>query len=284
MAEETAVSPIAHAKEVAVTAQGIQIRNMDDLRTFAHYVVKSGLSPTVGSGSKKRAMKGEEVLIATIAGMELGLPPMQSLQSIAVFNGRPTLWGDSMKGLVEASGLCESFAETVDGEGDDMIATCTVSRKGRDEPVTQTFSVADARAAGLLGKAGPWTNYRRRMLQLRARSWACRDAFPDVLKGLMMAEEARDIPIDVTPSDSEAAEPVDSLDVWTEKANELEAPKPEPEPEPEEPEAPEPVGPCPSCGEPIGNEGLMKIDEKDYCEACGPQPDPLSPAEPADDN
>jgi hypothetical protein len=56
------------------------------------------------------------------------------------------------------------------------------------------FSVSDAKKAGLWGKSGPWTQYPKRMLQLRARGFALRDAFPDVLKGLVTAEEAQDYP------------------------------------------------------------------------------------------
>jgi hypothetical protein len=36
--------------------------------------------------------------------------------------------------------------------------------------------------------------YTKRMLQMRARAWALRDVFTDVLKGLSMAEEAMDTP------------------------------------------------------------------------------------------
>ena len=50
----------------------------------------------------------------------------------------------------------------------------------------------DAKRAGLWTKAGPWQTYPRRMLQMRARSFALRDAFPDVLKGLISVEEALD--------------------------------------------------------------------------------------------
>jgi hypothetical protein len=67
------------------------------------------------------------------------------------------------------------------------------------------FSVADAKRAGLWGKSGPWTQYPRRMLQLRARGFALRDAFPDVLKGLVTAEEAQDYP--ATEAAKEAAKP-----------------------------------------------------------------------------
>jgi hypothetical protein len=50
----------------------------------------------------------------------------------------------------------------------------------------------DAKAAGLMGKQGPWTNYPKRMRQMRARGFAVRDVFPDVLKGIPVAEELMD--------------------------------------------------------------------------------------------
>jgi len=51
------------------------------------------------------------------------------------------------------------------------------------------FSVSDAKAANLWGKSGPWTNYPKRMLELRARAFALRNMFPDVLLGCAIAEE-----------------------------------------------------------------------------------------------
>jgi hypothetical protein len=119
---------------------------------------------------------------------------MQSLQCIAVVNGRPTVWGDAALALVQSSTVCEYVAEKVEGDGEQMIATCTAKRRGYPEPTTVRFSVADAKKAGLWGKSGPWTQYPKRMLQLRARGFALRDAFPDVLKGLVTAEEAQDYP------------------------------------------------------------------------------------------
>jgi hypothetical protein len=100
-----------------------------------------------------------------------------------------------------ASPVCESVTETIDGEGDNMVATCTAKRRGYEKPTVVRFSVADAKKAGLWGKSGPWTQYPRRMLQLRARGFALRDAFPDVLKGLVTAEEAQDYP--TTPATPE---------------------------------------------------------------------------------
>jgi len=125
------------------------------------------------------------VLVAIQWGMELGLAPMQALQSIAVINGRPSLWGDAVIALCKSHPICEWIRESIE----DDTAVCAAQRRGDPEPVERRFSLDDAKKAGLLGKPGPWTQYPRRMLQMRARSWCLRDAFPDLLRGMAVAEE-----------------------------------------------------------------------------------------------
>lgn len=122
-------------------------------------------------------------------GGELGLSAFQAVQSIMVVNGRPTLWGDAMPGLIRASGKMEYLDETYDEKTKTCV--CRVKRVGEPE-IIRTFSEADATAAGLTKKDGPWQTYRKRMLQMRARSWALRDGFADILKGLQMYEEVVD--------------------------------------------------------------------------------------------
>lgn len=151
---------------------------------LAEHVAKSSLVP------KEFIGKPDDCLVAMQMGVAVGLNPFQSLQSIAVINGRPCLWGDAMLGIVMASGLLDDISETLNEEV--HTATCTVIRKGKKEAVTRAFSWDDAKRAGLAEKPGPWKSYPKRMLQLRARAWALRDAFPDVLKGLQVAEEVRD--------------------------------------------------------------------------------------------
>ncbi|MDE2469829.1 MAG: hypothetical protein KGL35_14085, partial [Bradyrhizobium sp.] len=168
----------------------IGINTFAELEKFAERAARSGMVPNTFSG------KPDAIIIAVQMGSELGLAPMQSLQCIAVVNGRPSVWGDAIPGLCKASAFFDDIVETMEGSGDQMTAVCSAKRKGK-QPSIQRFSVADAKRAGLWGKAGPWTQYPQRMLQMRARSFACRDAFPDVLKGLRAAEEAFDTPADV---------------------------------------------------------------------------------------
>ncbi len=150
------------------------------------------------SGMMPKGMdKTESVFVAVQMGLEVGLSPMQAVQSIAVINNRPAIWGDGALGLVRASGELEEFQESFTGEEfkDDWTAHCKVKRAGY-EPRENSFSLAEAKAAGLYppsDKFSPWGKYTRRMLQMRARSWALRDEFTDVLKGLQIREEQADI-------------------------------------------------------------------------------------------
>lgn len=196
------------ALQPSTPAPVLRPQTYEQLERFAIMAAKSTMVPKDFLG------KPENIMVAVQMGSEVGLSPLQALQNIAVINGRPSLWGDAVVGLCRASGICQDITETMAGEGDAMVATCVAHRVG-SQPITATFSVADAKKAGLWGKQGPWQAYPKRMLQMRARGFAVRDAFPDVLRGLITAEEARDIPadpfrgttIDATPEPVRAAEP-----------------------------------------------------------------------------
>lgn len=173
-------------------------QSIDEAIRLAEMMSKSELVP------KDFINKPGNILVAIQWGMELGLQPLQAMQNIAVINGRPSLWGDAVIAIVKASPLCEYVVE----ETTDEQSTCRVKRKGEPEQ-SRTFTKADAVKAGLLGKQGPWTQYPKRMLQMRARSWAVRDVFPDVLRGMPIAEELQDMPagLDMGSADVVTREP-----------------------------------------------------------------------------
>lgn len=175
-------------KTVAVaTERGVSFSSLAEMRDFAIDVVNSGLAP-------RDFKTPESVLVAMQHGMEVGLTPMAALQSIALINNRPVLYGDGLMAVARAHPDCEDIIETFERNEDEdkMRAICEVRRRGQ-VPVVRSFSVADAKKAALWKKAGPWTSYPKRMLQMRARGFAIRDAFADALKGIRCAEEERDI-------------------------------------------------------------------------------------------
>ncbi len=168
---------------------------------LAQWLAGSGLVPNSFEN------KPQMILAAILQGLEVGLPPMAALRTIAVINGRPALWGDGMLAVAQGSGRLEWIKEEIAGEGEEMSATCSIKRQGDKEVCTRVFNVADAKLAKLWGKTGPWTQYPKRMLQMRARSFALRDKFADVLGGLThSAEEMRDMG-DLQPSGNGAYVP-----------------------------------------------------------------------------
>ena len=183
----TAAPVVQKPQTIEMSGRGLQLTNMDEAWRFAAAVVRSGLAP-------RGIETQEKVFIAVQMGMELGLPPMAALQNIAVINGRPSLWGDAVLGLVQSSGNCESYSEESIGTmgEDDFGFTAKAKRRDNGSTFSNTFTVAHAKRAGLWGKQGPWTQYPDRMLKMRARSFTVRDAFPDVLRGVGVAEEVRD--------------------------------------------------------------------------------------------
>lgn len=139
------------------------------------------------------------IMVCIEAGERFGFSVLQSMQSIAVINGRPTLWGDAALAACKGSSVFASIEETASGDPSKAgyQATCKVLRKGDPNPVARSFTYEDAALAGLLGKQGPWRQYPKRMFQMRARAFALRDAFPDVLSGMQIREEVEDYAIDV---------------------------------------------------------------------------------------
>ncbi|MGB0718221.1 MAG: recombinase RecT [Alphaproteobacteria bacterium] len=204
-----------------VQRSSLQPRTMAEAMEFADQISKSALIPREYQG------KPANTLVAIQWGMELGLAPLQALQNIAVINGKPSMYGDALLAMVRADTRCRGVKEYIEGEGDKRTAVCIIKRSHGDEieEIKRSFSVEQAKQAGLWNKAGPWKQYPERMLQHRARGNAMRDGFADVIKGIITVEEAQDYETkDVTPP---------KVAVQPPKLEELMQPTPEPETPPQ---------------------------------------------------
>lgn len=191
--------------ELTTTNRGFAPATLTEAIQFSDMLSSSSMVPKAYQG------KPQDILVCVQWGYEMGLAPMQALQNIAVINGKPSVYGDAMMALVQASPVCEDVEEFFEDEGTpNPVAVCVAKRKNR-KPVVAKFSVEDAKRAGLWGKQGPWSAYPKRMMQMRARGFALRDAFPDVLKGLISAEEAADYPDEAKPRP--VAKPANPLDM-----------------------------------------------------------------------
>lgn len=178
--------PVAHSNTDLAERSGktpfFVPQNFEEAERLCQTLADSGLTPKAFYGKPK------DILVAMIWAHTLKMEIPQALASIAVINGKPSLYGDAIVALVRSSPVFEWMKETsVPGKS----ATCTVKRKG-EEPHSQTFTMDQALRAGLISRNQVWKNYPDRMLQMRARSFALRDVFADVLMGMSIAEEVED--------------------------------------------------------------------------------------------
>lgn len=159
--------------------RGLQLLTFEDMFRFSKCVVASRLAP-------KSYSTPEQVLIAIEWGAEVGFGPMQSLTAFTVLNGVPRIMVEPAMALVMASGLLAQRHDRVEGEGLERRAVVAFVRRG-GLAIERTFSIADAKRAGLDGKDN-WRGYPDRMLLARATGYAAHDLFPDVLRGMRVAE------------------------------------------------------------------------------------------------
>lgn len=164
----------------------LEPQSLGELIKYAEYIYNASMVP--------KTFTPADIVVAVQLGTSIGLSVAQSLHNIAIINGKPSIYGDMMLALCRASPLCEYVKEEMLGnKKEEWVAICTVKRKGNPEVISK-FSWQDAVDAKLTGKPGPWLSYPKRMLQMRARGFALRDAFPDLLNGLISQEEAQDYP------------------------------------------------------------------------------------------
>ncbi len=171
--------------EVPVTNGMVQISTIEGAYRYADLVHKSRLAPACFETV-------EQILVAMQMGAELGLTPLASLSTIQVIKGKPSLGGKDMPSFVINSGQLEKFDESYEGSGDDMKAVCVIKRKGLDSVCRVTFSVGDAKRAGLWGTQ-TWAKYPKDMLKYKARARAFPTLFGDVLRGMPIAEDIQEV-------------------------------------------------------------------------------------------
>jgi hypothetical protein len=165
------------------TALVLVPRDIPQAQQLAQEFSKSALLPDHFRG------KPADVFLALALGMELGLPPVTTLQSVYVVRGRPGLYADAMVALILASGLAEYF-HLVEMSAD--AATWEAKRRGAPAPSRVTVTMDMAKQAGWVEQNAKYKTEPDIMLSARAKSRLAKQLFPDVLRGISSVEEIRD--------------------------------------------------------------------------------------------
>lgn len=166
---------------------GNEIQTISDQNEIIE-LQKRQFQALVNGGFLPKGCSQSEGFARIVAGAQMGMKPIQALNGIAMINGHPTLHSDSIPCIVMASGLVAGMKYVFQGEEDNMSCTFYVKRKGIEEYQEWTYSMEDAKKAGLLNNT-TWKAHPKKMLFNRARSWCLRNTFPDVIGNIYTKEE-----------------------------------------------------------------------------------------------
>lgn len=201
--------------------------SFEDVVRFARMAIMAGMVKPQKTGwgdnqeTEDTAAVEARATMIIMQGMELGLPPMQSVQLLAMINGRITAHSEAVPGILLSKGFKIDQGWSGDEASDDWKAVCKLTRPDGEFCISE-FSVRDAKRAGLwspqekVTKRGkqnssyetpndsPWHKYPKRMLWARALGFAAKDKGADAMRGLMVREEVEDMILseaarDITP-------------------------------------------------------------------------------------
>lgn len=149
-------------------------RSLEESERMSTTLAKSALLPDALRN------KPSDILVALLTGAEMGLAPMQALRGIVVIKGKPTLSADLMGALVKRrTDICEYLMLSKSSATEAVYRT---KRRGDPEPTTMSFTMEDAKAAGIAGDM--YRKYPANMLRARCLAIICRAVYPDLCMGL----------------------------------------------------------------------------------------------------
>lgn len=164
--------------EAAQELQPYEPKDANSAMQMAKVLVASRLLP-------KGIDTPEAAFTIIVTGRELGLTVMQSIRSVHIINGKPTLSADLILGLAKRSQACEYFQLV---ESTDKIATYRTKRRDEPEATTMSFTLDMAKRAGITGNP-TWGKYPEAMLRARCIAALARAVYPDVVLGIYETSE-----------------------------------------------------------------------------------------------
>ncbi|NRA03547.1 MAG: hypothetical protein HRU00_13205 [Myxococcales bacterium] len=178
MSEETTEIAVAtpETKDAGGLYPGLR---MDDVYRFC---------ATVAGSQLVAAKSPEQAMVIVLAGREYGLSPMAALMNCHLIKGKFSMSADMMAAVANRKGAIIELIET-----DAKKATYSFAGGGRAKPIKFSFTIDDAKRAGMYRddlKAGDnWRAHTKAMLRARALSQGIRAAYPGMMSGAYLRDE-----------------------------------------------------------------------------------------------
>ncbi|MFH1231553.1 MAG: hypothetical protein V1709_08680, partial [Planctomycetota bacterium] len=148
------------------------------LREWGTIATKSGIVPP------NTTIEQSMAIIQT--GNEMGISPFSSLRMMAFIKGRLTMAVQLQLALAKKQGVIIASIESDNSH-------CKVILKRGKEKIETTYTIEDAKKAGLVRPDSGWEKYPRQYLRWRAIGDGLRLLCPDLVLGLLSPEEAENI-------------------------------------------------------------------------------------------
>lgn len=169
-------------REVDVTS-GVAFSRVGQAMEAAQVFAATSLIPKALQG------KPQDVLLVLLKGAELGLKPLQALSEIHIVDGKAGVSAKLKMALCLQRPECEFFIMVTSTA---EKAVYRAKRKGAPEPVEYSYSIEDAKRAGLTHKQN-WLNHPAAMLRARCSSALADSVFPDLVQGVLESDELREV-------------------------------------------------------------------------------------------
>jgi hypothetical protein len=173
----------------------------------------------------KAGVFGQEVTSADKAfavllkGHELGFTPMAAAGSIAIIKGKVSLSADATVALCKRSPAC-LYLRLV--ESTEEVATYETQRHGDPSPTSLSYTIAQAKTAGLTGSQ-TWRAHAPAMLRARCGAAIARAVYPDLVAGIYDPDEVAEI-VRSEPAPARAEVPdvsLAALESWRETLSDV---------------------------------------------------------------
>lgn len=176
-----------------MTTDLVALPSKDELDTIWNLARRLAETEFVPKSLRGRA---EATMACILYGRELGIGPMQALQSIAVIEGKPSAAPELMRALILRAGhtlevLASPTEATIEGKRCDNGSHAVVTFSLQDAVRAKLVQLKDGKpfARSQSGKALPWETYTEDMLVARATSRIARRLFSDVISGVSYTPE-----------------------------------------------------------------------------------------------